>query len=158
MNYEKLFAIVDSIRAEKIAFDMSTWTSNQCVTGACIAGHAVYNEINSKSFNEFWDYICHEVEHLVLLGEMSVHVIAADILDMSIDDSRELFGLNLGWDESTRELITAEQAINTIHRLIVTGEVDWSKRDEPVLGTQLADFLPLQEHAEDVPIELCEAD
>lgn len=87
-----------------------------CGTSACIAG---------------WTTLLYADEPVK--GQLTSDK-ARDLLDLTNLQAEQLF---FAQDTNRKRVvplatITRKQAINVLNRLLLTGKVDWSKRDEPV--------------------------
>lgn len=124
MNVDNISLVINTISNPNVYFNMDCYfedfdENNMCGTPACIAGHAYF--LNNEGKDS-------------CVKDEDVDQSAIDFLGLTRKQADELFYPDRFLDSSNMHIyytdITRKQAINTLIRLLETGEVDWNKAND----------------------------
>ncbi|WP_419917482.1 hypothetical protein [Candidatus Poriferisocius sp.] len=131
MNVDAIRRTIDSIKAAPDTYCQSIWAWTKdphgCGTPACVAGHAVAgngHEIVKAPFST-------AVTARLNGKKMPIHDAAAEVLGLDLQQSLDLFAAHPYLIIDSHQCIftpTAADAIETLERLIETGEVTWVRQ------------------------------
>lgn len=130
MNKELILKIADQIEfGEKLGLNMDSYIS-RCRTTACIAGHALWLADRDAFIQES------------RFGNMSVHNVAQNLMDLS-----DIEGMDLFYFFPKEAICDKNIVANVLRHFVKTGKVDWDYRApiEEVLMEETKGSIEVQE-------------